>query len=78
MNALRMTELLERITDLIDAPERDFELLERTLTDGYARALTLEAEQQRLQRQLAAAEAELLELRGRLLELRQQARNQRN
>jgi hypothetical protein len=73
--SLRMTELLERITDLIGAPERDFELLERTLTDGYARALTLEAEQQRLKRQLAAAEAELLELRGRLLELRRSAKD---
>ena len=73
MNALRMTELLERITDLIDAPERDFELLERTLTDGYARALTLEAQQLRLRRELAAAETELLELRGRLLELRRSA-----
>jgi hypothetical protein len=65
-----MSELLERITGLIDAPERDHELFERTLTDGYARALLLEAEQLRLQRALAAAEAELLELRGRLLELR--------
>ena len=73
MNAARMTELLERINGLIDTPERDSELLERTLTDGYARALTLEAEQLRLQRQLAAAEAELLELRGRLLELRRSA-----
>ena len=70
-----MTELLERITDLLDAPQRDFELLERTLTDGYARALTLEAEQLRLQGQLAAAEAELLELRGRLLELRASAKS---
>jgi hypothetical protein len=73
MNALRMTELLERITGLIEAPERDFELLERTLTDGYARALTLEAEQVRLRRRLADAESELLELRGRLLELRRSA-----
>ena len=73
MNALRMTELLERITELIEAPERDFELLERTLTDGYARALTLEAQQLRLRRELAAAETELLELRGRLLELRRSA-----
>jgi hypothetical protein len=68
-----MTELLERITGLIEAPERDFELLERTLTDGYARALTLEAEQVRLRRRLADAESELLELRGRLLELRRSA-----
>ena len=73
MNALRMTELLERITELIEAPERDFGLLERTLTDGYARALTLEAQQLRLRRELAAAETELLELRGRLLELRRSA-----
>jgi acetate kinase len=70
MNAVPMTELLDRISGLIGAPERDPELVERTLTDGYARALALEAEQQRLRRELAAAEAELLELRGRLLELR--------
>jgi hypothetical protein len=70
-----MTELLERITDLIEAPERDFELLERTLTDGYARALTLEAEQLHLRRRLADAESELLELRGRLLELRRSAKS---
>ena len=70
MNAPSMTELLERIAGLIGTPERDSELLERTLTDGYARALALEAEQQRLQRELAATQAELLELRGRLLELR--------
>jgi hypothetical protein len=74
-NAHRMTELLERITDLIEAPERDFELLERTLTDGYARALTLEAEQLHLRRRLADAESELLELRGRLLELRRSAKS---
>jgi hypothetical protein len=73
MNASSMTELLERIAGLIDAPESDRTLLERTLTDGYARALTLEAEQLRLKSALEAAEAELLELRGRLLELRRSA-----
>ncbi len=55
---------------VMTAPERDSELLEQTLTDGYARALMLEAKQQRLRRELAETEAELLELRGRLLELR--------
>jgi hypothetical protein len=70
MNGCPMTELLERIAGLLGAPDPDSELLERTLTDGYARAMTLEAKQLRLQRELAATEAELLELRGRLLELR--------
>jgi hypothetical protein len=69
-----MSELIERITQLIESPERDSELLEQTLTDGYARALSLEAEQQRLERKLAEARAELLELRGRLIELRQSSR----
>jgi hypothetical protein len=70
-NAQPVSELIERITELIESPERDAELLEQTLTDGYARALSLEAEQQRLERRLAEARAELLELRGRLIELRQ-------
>jgi hypothetical protein len=73
-NAQPMSELIERITELIESPERDAELLEQTLTDGYARALSLEAEQQRLERRLAEARAELLELRGRLIELRQSVR----
>jgi hypothetical protein len=69
-----VTELIERITELTESPERDADLLEQTLTDGYARALSLEAEQQRLERRLAETRTELLELRGRLIELRQSRR----
>lgn len=48
-----MTELLEQIKALIDASARDIDEIERTLTDGYAHALTLEAERSRLSRRLA-------------------------
>lgn len=48
-----MTELLEQIQALIDASARDIDEIERTLTDGYAHALTLEAERTRLSRRIA-------------------------
>jgi chromosome segregation ATPase len=48
-----MTELFDRITTLIDASERDLTRIERTLTDGYAQALSLEGERLRLERRLA-------------------------
>jgi hypothetical protein len=46
--------LLEEISALLAAGEagEDVDRLERTLTDGYARALTLEAERRRLERQI--------------------------
>ena len=46
--------LLEEISALLDAGEaiEDTALLERMLTDGYARALTLEAERRRLEKQI--------------------------
>ena len=46
--------LLEEISALLDAGGAvdDAALLERTLTDGYARALTLEAERRRLEKQI--------------------------
>ena len=47
-----MTTLLEEIGALIEAPSVDREHVERTLTDGYAHALTLEAERSRLQKQV--------------------------
>jgi predicted nucleic acid-binding Zn-ribbon protein len=47
-----MTELLEQINALISAPTRDLETIERTLTDGYAHALTLEAETWRLEKRI--------------------------
>jgi predicted nucleic acid-binding Zn-ribbon protein len=47
-----MAELLEQINALISAPARDLETIERTLTDGYARALSLEAEKWRLEKRI--------------------------
>jgi hypothetical protein len=47
-----MSDLFEQITALIDASERDRDRIERTLTDGYARALALEAERWRLGKRL--------------------------
>jgi predicted nucleic acid-binding Zn-ribbon protein len=48
----KMTELLDQINALISAPTRDLEAIERTLTDGYAHALSLEAEKWRLEKQI--------------------------
>ena len=48
-----MTKLHDQITDLISAPARDLTEIERTLTDGYAQALSLEAEKWRLQKRIA-------------------------
>jgi predicted nucleic acid-binding Zn-ribbon protein len=48
----RMTELLEQINALISAPTHDLETIERTLTDGYAHALSLEAEKWRLEKRI--------------------------
>ena len=47
-----MGDLHERISELIAAPDRDPERIDYTLTDGYAHALTLEAERWRLERRL--------------------------
>jgi predicted nucleic acid-binding Zn-ribbon protein len=47
-----MTGLYDEITRLIDASERDLGRIEQTLTDGYAHALGLEAEKQRLERRI--------------------------
>jgi chromosome segregation ATPase len=54
-----MTELFDRITTLIDASERDLARIERTLTDGYAQALSLEGERLRLERRLSELAREL-------------------
>ena len=54
-----MTELLDRITTLIDGSERDLDRIERTLTDGYAHALSLEGERLRLERRLSELAREL-------------------
>lgn len=51
--------VLGEIGALIASSTRDVELIERTLTDGYATALSLEAERWRLQKQLGALAATL-------------------
>jgi hypothetical protein len=48
-----MTELLDRIQTLIASEARDLDQIERTLTDGYAEALSLEAERWRTARRIA-------------------------
>ncbi len=71
-----LSSLLERIEALVAGrddvvPERRLERMEHTLTDGYARALELEAESGRIQREIASAAGggtakELRTLAGRL------------
>ena len=71
-------QLLAEISTLLSSSEAgdDPARLERMLTDGYARALTLEAEHRRLERRIgtlaAAGDAE----RGELATLVQLARRQ--
>ena len=48
-----MTELLQNINALISAPTGDRETIERILTDGYAHALSLEAEKWRLEKRIS-------------------------
>ncbi len=48
-----MTELLEKINHLIAAPDVDRDQVERTLTDGYAYALSLETEHLRLEKRIS-------------------------
>ena len=47
-----MTDLLKQIYALLGAPARDLDTIERTLTDGYAHALSLEAENWRLEKRI--------------------------
>ena len=48
-----MTELFEQINALMSAATRDLDTIERTLTDGYAHALSLEAEKWRLEKRIS-------------------------
>jgi hypothetical protein len=48
-----MTDLSEKISALIGGSTSDLEQIEHTLTDGYANALALEAEQWRLEKQIS-------------------------
>jgi chromosome segregation ATPase len=52
-------DLIDRIAALIAGKERDLDSIERTLTDGYAHALSLEAERQRLERRLTEVAQDL-------------------
>lgn len=47
-----MEELLVQIDSLIGTAARDIDQIERTLTDGYAHALSLEAERWRIERRM--------------------------
>jgi hypothetical protein len=47
-----MTDLSEKISALIGGSTSDLEQIEHTLTDGYASALALEAQQWRLEKQI--------------------------
>ena len=47
-----MSDLLDRISTLLGASTRDLDQIEHTLTDGYAQALSLEAERWRLERRV--------------------------
>jgi hypothetical protein len=48
-----MNQLHEQISALINTPEGDLDEIERTLTDGYAHVLELEAEKWRLEKRIA-------------------------
>ncbi|MGZ4339712.1 MAG: hypothetical protein ACXVQ3_06620 [Gaiellaceae bacterium] len=50
-----MADVLETIQAMISSKTRDLDQIERTLTDGYAEALSLEAKRWRLERRIAAA-----------------------
>src|SRR5581483_11719065 len=52
-SAATMTELVDRISTMISTETRDLDQIERTLTDGYAEALSLEAERWRIERRIA-------------------------
>jgi hypothetical protein len=47
-----MTPLLDEINALIDAPSVERGAVERTLTDGYAQALSLETERTKLEKRV--------------------------
>jgi hypothetical protein len=55
--AAMMTDLLEQIDALIDASTDDLGRIEHTLTDGYAQAMSLEAERFRLERRISTVAA---------------------
>lgn len=52
-----MSDLLAQISALMATPGGDIERIERTLTDGYAHALSLEGERHRLEQRLKSVAA---------------------
>jgi hypothetical protein len=55
-----MTDLLQKISSALDGEsDHDLDQIESTLTDGYAYALSIEAEQWRLERRLSAVAHDL-------------------
>jgi uncharacterized membrane-anchored protein len=54
-----LEQVLDEISTAMVAAEGDLDAIERTLTDGYARALSLEAERYRLEKRLAEATQDL-------------------
>ena len=54
-----MSDLTDQISALLSGPAQDVERIERTLTDGYARALALEAERWRLERRVVELSREI-------------------
>ena len=48
-----MTELIDEINTLMRTSASDLNAIERTLTDGYAQALSLEAEKWRIERRIS-------------------------
>jgi hypothetical protein len=54
-----MLDLFDKITALLGASNGDLDQIEHTLTDGYAFALSLEAEQWRLEKRIAEVVQEI-------------------
>jgi chromosome segregation ATPase len=54
-----LEQVLDEISTAMVAAERDLDAIERTLTDGYAQALSLEAERYRLEKRLAEVTQDL-------------------
>jgi len=54
-----MVDVLQKIQAMLSTKSGDLDSIERTLTDGYAHALSLEAERLRLERRMSELAGEL-------------------
>jgi chromosome segregation ATPase len=54
-----MVDVLQKIQAMLSSKSHDLDSIERTLTDGYAQALSLEAEKWRLERRLTEVAQEI-------------------